>query len=216
MSSREKILGRIRAALHSDTPPDRPEVLEVWPPANPTTAKMTARFVEEIEGVAGEVHQCASMDDARGKLGEIVGGLTATPVGVVDHPLARELTQDLPPDRLDLETSDGVVRELADWSASILVADCLLADTGTCMVACGTPRHRLMCYLPPVSIVLARGDRLFEHLPAAWEELSPRVADPELRGEFVFITGPSRTADIEKILILGAHGPKRLVVLLVD
>jgi L-lactate dehydrogenase complex protein LldG len=55
-----------------------------------------------------------------------------------------------------------------------------------------------------------------EHLPAAWETIAPRIADPGLRGEFVIITGPSRTADIEKILILGVHGPKRVVVLLVD
>ena len=47
-----------------------------------------------------------------------------------------------------------------------------------------------------------------------WGRLARR-APTRLRGEFVFITGPSRTADIEKILILGAHGPKRLVVLLV-
>ena len=82
-------------------------------------------------------------------------------------------------------------------------------------LACGTPHERLLCYLPPVCIVLADTERLFEHLPAAWQEIAPRAADPELRGEFVFITGPSRTADIEKILILGVHGPKRLIVLLV-
>ena len=58
-------------------------------------------------------------------------------------------------------------------------------------------------------------DRLREHMPAAWADVARRTADPELRGEFVFITGPSRTADIEKILILGAHGPKRLIILLV-
>ena len=53
------------------------------------------------------------------------------------------------------------------------------------------------------------------HLPAAWGEIARRTADPAIRGEFVLVTGPSRTADIEKILILGVHGPKRLVVLVV-
>ena len=54
-----------------------------------------------------------------------------------------------------------------------------------------------------------------EHLPAAWATIAAACADPAARGEFVIVTGPSRTADIEKILILGVHGPKRLVVLLV-
>ncbi len=104
---------------------------------------------------------------------------------------------------------------MADLPAGLIEADYLLADTGTAMIACGRPEERLMCYLPPACIIVATVDRLIEHLPAAWASIAPRVADPQLRGEFVFITGPSRTADIEKILILGVHGPKRLVVLLV-
>ena len=215
MSSRENILSRIRAALQDDPPLDRPPTPQVWPRQNPTTEQLVERFVQEIEAVAGEVHRCASMDEARNKLAELVGQLDQTTIGGIDHPLTRELTSEVPPDRIDWGAAGAEVTAMAQWSASLVAADCLLADTGTCMVACGTAHERLMCYLPPVSIVIARTDRLFEHLPAAWEELARRVADPELRGEFVFITGPSRTADIEKILILGVHGPKRLVVVLV-
>jgi L-lactate dehydrogenase complex protein LldG len=64
--------------------------------------------------------------------------------------------------------------------------------------------------------VVARTEQLTEHLPAAWAALAARATTPDRRGEYVIITGPSRTADIEKVLILGVHGPKRLVVLLVD
>jgi L-lactate dehydrogenase complex protein LldG len=63
--------------------------------------------------------------------------------------------------------------------------------------------------------VIARTGQLAEHLPAAWAEIARQTADPQRRGEFVLVTGPSRTADIEKILILGVHGPKRLIVILV-
>ena len=104
---------------------------------------------------------------------------------------------------------------MASLSSALIEADYLLADTGTAMIACGRPEERLLCYLPPACIVVAPVDRFVEHLPAAWAQIAPRVADPKLRGEFVFITGSSRTADIEKILILGVHGPKRLIVLLV-
>jgi L-lactate dehydrogenase complex protein LldG len=83
------------------------------------------------------------------------------------------------------------------------------------MIACGTAQERILCYLPPTCVIVAPVDRLAEHMPAAWSAIAARVADPALRGEFVFVTGPSRTADIEKILILGVHGPKRVVVLLV-
>jgi L-lactate dehydrogenase complex protein LldG len=84
------------------------------------------------------------------------------------------------------------------------------------VIACPTAQDRLLCYLPPACVVVARTSQLVEHLPAAWGSLAPRVADAAMQGEFVIVTGPSRTADIEKILILGVHGPKRLVVLLVE
>jgi len=64
-------------------------------------------------------------------------------------------------------------------------------------------------------IVVARLNQLAGHLPAAWRPISKTCAAKDSRGEIVLITGPSRTADIEKILILGVHGPKRLVVMLV-
>ena len=104
---------------------------------------------------------------------------------------------------------------MAELSASVIEPDVLLADTGSCLIACATAQDRLLCYLPPACVVIARADQLAEHLPAAWATIAPRVADPAQRGEFVIVTGPSRTADIEKILILGVHGPKRLVVILV-
>jgi len=215
MSSRESVLGRIRAALKDAPALDRPAAPEVWPRENPTTEQMVMSFGRELEALAGELHRCGSMGEARKKLGELLGQLDQTTLGAIDYPLTRELTSDLPPDRIAWGAEDVDARSVAQWSASVVPADCLLADTGTCMVACTTPHERLMCYLPPVCIVIAQTDRLFEHLPAAWEELARRVADPAIRGEFVFITGPSRTADIEKILILGVHGPKRLIVLLV-
>jgi L-lactate dehydrogenase complex protein LldG len=155
------------------------------------------------------------MDEARQKLAELLQELEATTLGSIDRPLCRDLVAGLDTVKVVWPTPEDNAPSMANLSAGLVEADCLLADTGSSMVDCGTAQERLMCYLPPACFVIATTDRLAEHLPAAWGEIARRVADPAARGEFVFITGPSRTADIEKILILGVHGPKRLIVLLV-
>ncbi|MCX7424907.1 MAG: lactate utilization protein [Planctomycetia bacterium] len=213
MNSRDTVLGRIRNALADRPVEELPPVPEVWPETNPDAETMAARFAQELDAVQGELHRCRSMDDARAKLRGLMKEFGASAIGAIDGPVAREVTEGL----------NGVAWVAGDWDPNrigqlplgLVAADYLLADTGTCVVANGTSQERLMCYLPPACIVIAKTDRLREHLPAAWKEIGPRAADPALCGEFVFITGPSRTADIEKILILGVHGPKRLIVLLV-
>ena len=128
--------------------------------------------------------------------------------------LTRELVADLPTDRIDWVTSDWTSQQIGQLPVGLIAADALLADTGSCVVHCRAAHERLMCYLPPACVVVARVDQIAEHLPAVWGPIS-RSRAPDSRGEIVLITGPSRTSDIEKILILGVHGPKRLVVLLV-
>lgn len=223
MSSRDAILSRIRTALSGDRDRPVPPVPEVWPRENPPVAAMAERFQRELEAVHGEVIRCADMQEARRALAALAAEESWEAIGSMDRPLCRELCGDLerPPvfwageGKDPSRTLDGSPESMANLSAGVVEADCLLADTGTVMVACGLAEERLLCYLPPVCVVAATVDRLSEHLPAAWPKIAPRVADPNTRGEFVFITGPSRTADIEKILILGVHGPKRLVVCLV-
>ena len=220
MTSRDAILQRIR------TPPARgrsgrrrlpPPVPEVWPRENSDPAALAERFAEELAAVHGETIRCATMDEARRQLAELMEPAGWPTLGAVDRPLAREVGR-RPAGR------SGVAWVEADWNPRGSPScrpgwsrpSACLADTGTCVIACPTAQERLMCYLPPACVVMARVDQLVEHLPAAWARLAAACAEPHLRGEFVLVTGPSRTADIEKILILGVHGPKRLVVLLVD
>jgi len=70
-----------------------------------------------------------------------------------------------------------------------------------------------MSVLPPVHVVVATMDQLLTDLDAAVKFVRKRYGD-QLPSTLSVVTGPSRTADIEKILVLGAHGPKRLVVLM--
>jgi L-lactate dehydrogenase complex protein LldG len=65
--------------------------------------------------------------------------------------------------------------------------------------------------LPPHHVVIARRGRLLPDLPAAFEFLKEKYA-PDYPSFTSFITGPSRTGDIERILVLGAHGPRKLTI----
>jgi len=215
MTARDSILQRLRGELSKGPPVELPPVAQVWPRGEPPTAAKVDRFCEELKAVHGEAFRAASIADARQALQKLAHEGQWTAVGVLDRPLCHELAGALEPSQVIHPCAQDGPHEMARLSAGLLAAECLLADTGSCVITCATPQERMLCYLPPACVVVARIEQLAEHLPAAWEKLAPRLAEPQARGEMVIVTGPSRTADIEKILILGVHGPKRLAVILV-
>ncbi len=95
------------------------------------------------------------------------------------------------------------------WST----CDALIAQTGTVLLSALGSGGRALSVLPPHHVVVATREQLVPDLPAAFETLS-RLYQGGLPSSLSFITGPSRTGDIERILVLGAHGPKRLTVIL--
>ncbi len=119
---------------------------------------------------------------------------------------------------LDLETlfvDDGYnPHELEKCDAGITLCDALIAQTGSVLVTNSSSGGRVLAILPPHHVVLARREQMLPDLPAAFELMHEKygAAYPSLMG---FITGPSRTGDIERILVLGAHGPKKLTILCV-
>ncbi len=89
--------------------------------------------------------------------------------------------------------------------------DCLIAQTGSIAVSTRSAGGRALSVLPPVHLVIARREQIVPDLTGAMDWLRRRY-DQHWPSSLSLITGPSRTADIEKILVMGAHGPKRLAV----
>lgn len=96
------------------------------------------------------------------------------------------------------------------WAADVGVtwADYAVADTGSLLVVAGPGRHRLASLAPPHHVAIVRRDRVIDTAETLVGLLPKRTA--------VVITGPSRTADIEGVIVRGIHGPRKLWVLLVD
>jgi len=102
--------------------------------------------------------------------------------------------------------------ELESCSAGITECDALVAQTGSVLVTSRSAGGRALSVLPPHHVVLARREQLLADLPDAFELLQ-RKYGTNYPSFLSFITGPSRTGDIERILVLGAHGPKKLTII---
>jgi L-lactate dehydrogenase complex protein LldG len=191
---RENILARVRAALR--VPAHRPAA----PTADPIFPPVTnpgVRFREEFIALQGELIERAE------ELREFLK--TFAKIATDGSELVRQMVGDG-----NASARDG------DLGAT--TCDCLIAQTGSIVVSAHSAGGRALSVLPPAHLVIARRDQIVPDLAAAMAWLRRRYPE-NIRGwpsALSVITGPSRTADIEKILVFGAHGPKRLAVYFVD
>ncbi len=112
-----------------------------------------------------------------------------------------------------LVTDEGYDKhELEQCDVGISECDALIAQTGTVLVTSKTAGGRALSCLPPHHVVIARREQVVSDLPAAFALIKAKhsASYPSM---ISFITGPSRTGDIERILVLGAHGPKKLTII---
>jgi L-lactate dehydrogenase complex protein LldG len=205
--SREQILERIRNGLRVPAPPDddRKFEAEIFEPVtNPLE-----RFQQECKANLMECYLVAGGAAAAQKLAEVLQSLPAGEIYVQDDPALRQPVQNSAGHRSVRWSSQGAPLESSQ--ATITLADALIAQTGSIFVSasCG---GRGASVVAPCHIVMARQSQLVPDLETA---LRNATADGRLENNSYacIISGSSRTADIEKILVQGAHGPVRLVVI---
>jgi L-lactate dehydrogenase complex protein LldG len=106
------------------------------------------------------------------------------------------------------------VNELERCDAGITECDALIAQTGSVLLTARSGGGRALSVLPPHHVVIARREQLLPDLPSAYALLHEKYGRQGWPSMMTLITGPSRTGDIERILVLGAHGPKKLTVII--
>ncbi len=217
-SERANILARVREALSVAAPADHGEaaaassIPAVLPAVGATFEDHVALFQKNAVELRAEFKVVNDASDLVAELKRL-----AAEAGwrqVATH--RGELTDAVCP-ALGLPTvtakSGADKRELERCDAGITECDALVAQTGSVVVTSRSAGGRALSVLPPHHVVLARREALVAGLPDAFALLRVRYA-ANYPSMISFITGPSRTGDIERILVLGAHGPKRLTVLL--
>lgn len=97
--------------------------------------------------------------------------------------------------------------------ASVTSAQAGIADTGTLVLIPSPHEPRTLSLVPPVHVAVLMASQLYASLPAAMLALQP---ERDMPTNLVLVTGPSKTSDIQQTLAFGAHGPKELVIVLVN
>jgi len=228
VTAREAMLSRVRQALatpsdakvrrgpapsgpvRTDAAPSAEAWLPIVPPDFDGRVALFAELSEKLKTDFRRVADLAAAIDA-------VRGIAA------DEGWDRVATHDAPPASdvaavlgLPVTTTDAGYdkHDLAACPASVTACDALVAQTASVLVSTRSAGGRALSVLPEHHVVVATADQLIADLPSAMRLVRDRYGD-DLPSYACLITGPSRTGDIERILVLGAHGPKRLTVLLV-
>ncbi len=168
-------------------------------------------FVEAAQRAGAEVVACRSLDEAVAYIGERAGGALLLPSfpGAERTGLADLLQQA----GCEVRTED-LRRHAPTAAAGLTGVDFAIADTGTLVLASTAEPVRLATTLPDRHFAILDPRRIVADLMTAAPLLRQLQTAPQ---HFVaFITGPSRTADIERVLTIGVHGPKELHILLLE
>jgi L-lactate dehydrogenase complex protein LldG len=226
---RSLILNRIREALR-DNPAPHPHTSHSqaeaethtgghpqrdWlPKVGETLSEQIDLFATISAGLKTEVHRVANLAAARERFLALSRENGWKKIGSHQHTDVDFLLTGctLPIVRTDLGYT---ISDLESCDVGLTACEVLVAQTGGILVSVESSGGRALSVLPPHHVVIARTSQMVPDLTASFQHVKNKYGN-NFPSFMSFITGPSRTGDIERILVLGAHGPKRLSVLLVD
>jgi L-lactate dehydrogenase complex protein LldG len=205
--AKENILKKIRQALIEPTPIPFPQSEGNSSVYQPSRQEMEIEFAEQFGRVQGKFIYCADEGEMLQQLRQLITLNEWTRIFCRELLLLRLLDQPLK----GLITQEG----LSDSDASITSCELLIARTGSILLSTGQESGRTVSVYAPVHICIAYTRQLVYDIREGLEFMQEKykIGLPSL---ITLATGPSRTADIEKTLVVGVHGPKDVYVFLID
>ena len=205
--SKENILKKIRQALIHSTPVPFPQSEGNTSVFQSSQQELEVEFAEQFTKLQGKFGYCLNHEELVSQLNDLISNKQWSKIYCREDKLKTMLRQN----HFDNFSNS----ELKDCDASITGCEALVARTGSIMMSAGQQSGRTVSVYAPVHICIAYVNQLVYDLKDALQMIKDKYGN-QLPSLITFATGPSRTADIEKTLVVGVHGPKEVYLFLVE
>lgn len=200
--AKQKLFDTLRKA-QKESPIEKvpfPEISNETPYYPSENGSLVDIFLSNFEAIQGQGHIVSTMDEAHKKVSELSDLKGWKQIYIADE-------------SLDFLAEAQKTKNLsADCDASITRCDYLVARTGSVIITSHLAAGRQGTIYPPEHLIIATEDQILWDISDGLAEVATR---PQMPSMINLNTGPSRTADIEKTLVVGIHGPKEVNLILI-
>ena len=198
-------------AVHEELREHHQHAIAAHVPVEPAIP-VSAHFQCSLEAVGAQPVVVRTEAEAAAAIAGIVAAKGAQRIAVSDSTIVKRLTGGLGSD-ITLQPH-ATNAEMFDCDLGVTTAQWGIAETGTLVLESDRERHRLASLVPPLHIAVIQGDRIRRTMAEVLELL--QKGELGLSPAVTFITGASRTSDIELTLAIGVHGPAELHVIVIQ
>jgi L-lactate dehydrogenase complex protein LldG len=207
--SRETILNTIRKALSENAVPmPFPESEKVHDFFAKTDISLEEKFAEEFTKLGGKFVYCSDEADMIQQLEALADTMKWSSIHTRDQFLLNLFKEN----NIEFIQPAG---DMHDLEVGLSLCECLIARTGSAIMSSGQDYGRSLPVYSPIHITIAFTNQLVWDISNAISLLKEKYNN-QLPSMMSLTTGPSRTADIEKTLVVGVHGPKEVYIFLID
>lgn len=199
-TAKENILKRIRQALSNPVPLPFPQSEGATSVYHPATNDREILFAEEFTKLQGKFAFCVNDQDLQQQVSQLIATKEWSKIYCNE-------------DQWNLAFSNTI--NLPGCDASVTGCEYLIARTGTIVMSAAQQSGRTASVYAPVHICIAYSNQIVYDLKDALQSIKERHGT-NMPSLITFASGPSRTADIEKTLVTGVHGPKEVYLFLID